>query len=191
MSAGTLLANSSNALGTSTVTVTNSGILGGNGTIQGAATIANGGTLAAGLNGVGSLSFNGGLTLEAGSTTIFQITATDDLTSIFLSGGRVTYGGTLLFNLVDFTPVAGDEFEVFNLIGAAESGNFSSVVVGGSYLNSESPGFWSGINAGVTYEFNVTTGILAVQGIPEPSSTALLGFGTLALLALRRLNRKS
>ena len=41
-----------------------------------------------------------------------------------------------------------------------------------------------------------TTGIFAfdlvqVSGIPEPSSAALLGFGTLALLGIRRLSRKS
>jgi T5SS/PEP-CTERM-associated repeat protein/autotransporter-associated beta strand protein len=176
VSAGTLLASSasgSSALGSSTLMVTNTGTFGGKGVVQGAATIANGGTLAVGLDGVGSLSFNGGLTLEAGSTTIFQVHATDDFTSVFLSGGRVTYGGALVFSLVDFTPVAGDEFEVFNLIGAAESGNFSSVEVGGSDL-SDLNGLWSGMNAGVTYQYNVTTGILAVQAVPEPSTYALL-----------------
>jgi hypothetical protein len=33
--------------------------------------------------------------------------------------------------------------------------------------------------------------LVQVTGVPEPSSAALLGFGTLALLGLRRLNRKS
>jgi hypothetical protein len=32
---------------------------------------------------------------------------------------------------------------------------------------------------------------VSLSTVPEPSSAALLGFGTLALLALRRLNRKS
>jgi PEP-CTERM putative exosortase interaction domain/Deltaproteobacterial GC-motif protein sorting domain len=49
-------------------------------------------------------------------------------------------------------------------------------------------GLWSGMNAGVTYQYNVTTGILAVQTIPEPSTYALLGLGAVALVAhiLRR-----
>ena len=99
----------------------------------------------------------------------------------------MTYGGALVFSLVDFTPVAGDEFEVFNLIAASESGNFSSVEVGGSDLSSEFNGLWSGMNAGVTYEYNVTTGILAVQAVPEPSTYALLALGAIGIfVALRR-----
>ena len=189
VSAGTLLANSSSALGSSTLIVNNTGTFGGNGTVQGAATIATGGTLAVGMNGVGSLSFNGGLTLEAGSTTAFTIHATSDFTSIYLSGGRVTYGGTLLFNLINCTPVVGNEFTVFNMIGGAtESGNFSSVEVGGSNLT-DSNGLWSGSNAGVTYQFSDSTGKLTVQAVPEPSTWALLGLGALALImAYRRRN---
>ena len=109
----------------------------------------------------------------------------DDFTSVYLSGGRVTYGGALVFSLVDFTPVAGDEFEVFNLIGAAESGNFSSVEVGGSDLSNLN-GLWSGINDGVTYQFDDTSGKLTVQAIPEPSTYALLGLGVVFMLAALR-----
>jgi len=105
----------------------------------------------------------------------------------------VTCGGALVFSLVDFTPGAGDEFDVFTMIGGAtESGDFSSVEVGSSDL-SDLNGLWSGINAGVTYQFNVTTGILAVQAIPEPSTYALLGLGAVALVAhiLRRRRRSA
>ena len=44
-----------------------------------------------------------------------------------------------------------------------------------------------------TYGTTGTMGfdLVQVTGVPEPSSAALLGFGTLALLGLRRLNRKS
>lgn len=56
--------------------------------------------------------------------------------------------------------------------------------VAGNYLASRSTSTYA------------TTGIFAfdlvqVSGIPEPSSAALLGFGTLALLSIRRLSRKS
>jgi hypothetical protein len=186
VSAGTLLADSSNALGTSMVIVTNSGTLGGNGTIQGATTIASGGTLAAGSGGVGSLSFNGGLSLESGSTTSFQIHSTNDFTSINLIGSSVTYGGSLVFNLINFTPVSGNEFTLFNMSGGAtESGEFSSVEVGSSYLTDVN-GLWSGSNDGVTYQFNDATGQLSVQAVPEPSTWALLGLGALGMLMFNR-----
>ncbi|MFZ0616618.1 MAG: PEP-CTERM sorting domain-containing protein, partial [Chthoniobacterales bacterium] len=194
VSAGTLLASSasgSSAIGSSTLMVSNTGTFGGKGVVQGAATIASGGTLAVGLNGVGSLSFNGGLTLEAGSTTIFQIYSTSDFTSINLNGigSSVTYGGTLVFNLINYTPVVGNEFTVFNMTGGAgESGNFATVEVGGSYLTQDSGsyGIWSGSNAGVTYQFSDSTGKLTVQAVPEPSTYALLGLGVLALLVACR-----
>ena len=186
VSAGTLLANSSNALGTSKVTVTNSGTLGGNGTITGATTVASGGTLAPGLDGVGSLSFTGGLSLESGSTTSFTIHSANDFTSINLIGSSVTYGGKLVFNLVNFTPSVGNEFTVFNMTGGAgESGNFATVVVGGSYL-SGTGNLWSGSENGVTYQFNDSTGKLTVQAVPEPSTWALLGLGALGMLIAYR-----
>jgi T5SS/PEP-CTERM-associated repeat protein/autotransporter-associated beta strand protein len=192
VSAGTLLANSSNALGTSLVTVTNSGSLGGNGTIGGATTIASGGNLTPGSDGVGSLSFTNALTLAAESTTSFQIHSSNDFTSINLTGGSVTYGGALVFNLINYVPVAGNEFTVFNMSGGAgESGNFASIEVGGSYLTQDSGsyGIWSGSNAGVTYQFSDSTGKLTVQAVPEPSTWALLGLGALALImAYRRRN---
>ena len=194
MSAGTLLASSasgSSALGSSTLMVNNTGTFGGKGVVQGAATIASGGTLAVGLNGVGSLSFNGGLTLEAGSTTIFQIYSTSDFTSINLNGigSSVTYGGTLVFNLINFTPSVGNEFTVFNMTGGAgESGNFATVVVGG-YSLSGTGNLWSGSNEGVTYQFNDSTGKLTVQAVPEPSTWALLGLGVLGMLIAYRCRR--
>jgi len=65
------------------------------------------------------------------------------------------------------------------------NGSFTSVEVGSSYL-SDANGLWSGINAGVTYQFNEATGILAVQAVPEPSTYALLGLGALGMLVVLR-----
>jgi fibronectin-binding autotransporter adhesin len=186
VSAGTLLANSSNAIGTSLVTVTNTGTLGGNGIIGGATTIASGGTLTAGSGGVGSLGFTGSLSLAAGSTTSFQIHSTSDFTSINLIGSSVNYGGTLVFNLINYTPVTGNEFTLFNMSGGAtESGNFESIEVGTSYLN-YAAGLWSGTNDGVSYQFNDATGQLTVQAVPEPSTWALLGLGALGMMIVLR-----
>jgi fibronectin-binding autotransporter adhesin len=188
VSAGTLLANSSNALGSSLVTVSNTGTLGGNGTIRGATTIASGGTLNPGSGGVGALSFTYALTLAAGSTTSFQIHSSNDFTSINLIGGSVTYGGALVFNLVNFSPAAGDQFTVFNMTGATESENFSTVEVGSSYLTDVN-GIWSGSNDGVTYQFSDATGRLTVQAVPEPSTWALLALGVVGMLIAFRLRK--
>jgi T5SS/PEP-CTERM-associated repeat protein len=190
VTAGTLLANSISALGTSTVVVTNGGTLGGSGGIDGATTIASGGALIPGADGVGSLNFIGGLTLAAGSTTSFQIHSTSDFTSISLSGQSVTYGGSLLFNLIDFSPAVGDQFRVFDMTGgASESGTFSSVVVGSSSLLGTG-NLWSGSNAGVTYEFDGVTGILSVQTVPEPSTWLMAVAGLAGLRGLCRQSRR-
>jgi T5SS/PEP-CTERM-associated repeat protein len=191
VTAGTLLANSSSALGTSTVVVTDGGTLGGSGGIDGATTIGSGAALVPGAGGIGALSFMGGLTLAAGSTTSFQIHSTSDFTSISLTGQSVTYGGSLLFNLIDFSPVAGDQFRVFDMTGgASESGTFSSVVVESSSLLGTG-NLWSGSNAGVTYEFDGVTGILSVQAVPEPATSALMAVAALAgVQLLRRQNRR-
>ena len=163
VNAGILLANSSTALGTSMVTVANSGTLGGNGSIGGAAAITSGGTLAPGYYGVGSLSFTNGLTLQAGSTTLFRLNSGNSFTSINLPGENVRYGGELVFNIAGYTPSAQDVFTVFNMTGGATaSGNFSSIQVGGTFL-SDASGIWSGTDPlGVRYQFSDATGQLIV-----------------------------
>ncbi len=185
--AGVLLANSSTALGTSAVTVTNSGTLGGNGSIGGAAAMTSGGTLAPGYDGVGSLSFTNGLTLQAGSTTLFLLNSINSFTSINLLGGGVQYGGELVFNIASYTPSAEDVFTVFNMTGGATaSGDFSSIEVGGTFLTDAS-GIWSGTNPlGVRYQFRDATGQLTVRIVPEPSQVStLLATGIAGLLIVR------
>ena len=105
------------------------------------------------------------------------------------SKGEVKNPETIIFNLINYTPVVGNEFTVFNMTGGAgESGNFATVEVGGSYLTQDSGsyGIWSGSNAGVTYQFSDSTGKLTVQAVPEPSTYVLVALGVLALLVACR-----
>jgi hypothetical protein len=55
-----------------------------------------------------------------------------------------------------------------------------------TYFSSSTVGF-----GGAFANASSSTTIGSPGVVPEPSSAALLGFGTLALLGLRRLNRKS
>ena len=188
VNAGILLANSSTALGTSTVMVTNSGTLGGNGSIGGATTITSGGTLAPGYNAVGSLSFTNGLTLQTGSTTFFLLNSINRFTSINLLGESVHYGGELVFNITSYTPNAEDVFAIFNMTGGATaSGDFSSIEVGNTLLT-DAGGIWSGTDPrGVSYQFNDATGQLTVRIVPEPSPVSiLLVTGIAGLVIVRR-----
>ena len=157
VSSGTLLANSTTALGTSTVMVTNARTLGGNGTIGGATTIASGGSLTPGSSGAGALSFSAGLTLESGSTTSFLINAPSDFTSINILGNNINFGGELIFNIASYTPAAGDAFTLFNMTGGAtQSGGFSSVSAG-SMIFAESGGIWNASYGYYAYQFSGST----------------------------------
>jgi fibronectin-binding autotransporter adhesin len=190
---GTLLANNTtgSAVGTNTVNVTGGGSLGGNGTIGGRAYIATNSSLipgSGGLSDAGALTFTHGLTLQSGAKTAFLINATNNFTSINLSGWSVSYGGTLTFNLTNYAPlaVAGNTFTLFNLTdGATESGNFTSLTAIGDTISfTNNAGIWTGTDTyGSTYRFSVATGQLSVAStVPEPSAYTLFGLGALALI---------
>jgi autotransporter-associated beta strand protein len=92
---GSLLVNGS--LGSGTVTVNNSAILGGSGTIPGSVTVASGGTLSPGTS-LGTLTVAGSLNLTAGSTNFFELNS-DTLAHDQARGlSSVTYGGTLVLS---------------------------------------------------------------------------------------------
>jgi hypothetical protein len=70
--------------------------------------------------------------------------------------------------------------------GATESGDFSSVEVGSTFLT-DANGIWSGTNNfGDTYVYTDSLGQLAVTNVPEPSTYVLLALGMLALLISER-----
>jgi autotransporter-associated beta strand protein/T5SS/PEP-CTERM-associated repeat protein len=189
INAGTLLANnnSGSAVGSSLVIVNNGGTLGGNGIIGGATTILNGGNLIAGSSGVGALSFTENLTLSTGSKTTLSINSTTLFTSINIIGANINFAGGLVFNISSYTPTAGDIFTVFNMTsGATESGDFTSILVGETYLTGDN-GIWIGTDRnGNTYQFNDSTGQFTVVSVPEPSTYALFGLGAVGMLMVIR-----
>jgi autotransporter-associated beta strand protein len=196
ISAGTLLANNTagSALGSSSVTVQGSGTLSGNGSIDGSTTIASGGTLAPGSGGTGALGFRNDLTLLEGSTTTFLINSTNSFTSINAIGSTLTYGGNLVFNILSYTPAAGDAFKLFNMTGGAVAMNDFSSVTAGSLIFVGASGIWSVSSGGLTYQFSDSTGRLTVTtAVPEPSTWMLLGIAMSAMVAMfvRRRRQES
>jgi T5SS/PEP-CTERM-associated repeat protein len=190
---GTLLANNTegSALGSSIVTVNNGGTLGGNGAIGGATTIASGGNLTPGSSGSGNLTFTSGLTLQNGSTTTFLINTTAAFTSINILSNSITYGGDLVFNILNYTPADSDAFTLFNMTGGAiETGNFTSVIAGNlNFLDNS--GVWSARDGSYLYQFTDSTGQLTISTAPpaitpEPSTYALFGIGAIGMLMLMR-----
>ena len=63
----------------------------------------------------------------------------------------------------------------------------SALSVAGEYGATTVSAAWGGLGTAVSN----TAGPGTITTVPEPSSTALLGLGTIALLGLRRLNRKA
>ena len=94
ISAGKLLVNNTSGLGTGSVTVQDSGLLGGTGTVTVAVTVNAGGGLAPG-NSVGSLTI-GSLTLNSGATNSFEFSSTpaNDQVVVTTSGGLILHDGT-------------------------------------------------------------------------------------------------
>ena len=94
ISAGTLLVNNTTGLGTGSVTVQDSGLLGGTGTVTVAVMVNAGGGLAPG-NSVGSLTI-GSLTLNSGATNSFEFSSTpaNDQVVVTTPGGLILHDGT-------------------------------------------------------------------------------------------------
>lgn len=75
---------------------------------------------------------------------------------------------------------------VYDAAGAQTSAA-NALSVAGEYGATTVSAAWGGTGTAVSN----TAGPGTITTVPEPSSTALLGLGTIALLGLRRLNRKS
>jgi hypothetical protein len=166
-----------------------------------------------------SLLLNGITSIAAGESVVFFETASNLLaassdTTNFrnfwggLSGVQVGYYGGSGIGLSS----SGDGMIVFDSSGIEQTAyvSFGAATAGTSFIfvYDASGGLTSAANAlSVAGEYGATTvsaawggtgtaisntaGLGTITAVPEPSSTALLGLGTIALIGLRRLNRKA
>ena len=166
-----------------------------------------------------SILLNGITSIAAGESVVFFETSTTNLGSGAwatvltnfrsfwggLSGVQVGYYGGSGIGLSS----SGDGVAVFNSSGTEQATyvSFGAATAGTSFnfVYDASGGLTSAANAlSVAGEYGATTVSAAWGGtgtpvsntaglgvVPEPSSSALLGLGTIALLGLRRLNRKA
>ena len=105
---------------------------------------------------------------------------------------------------VDFSSVTGANnnanfgfriVSIFSPTAFDQSSALAEYAANTAYMRANAGAVYSPNTSAVTGDYG-TSGTwrfdnVTVSGVPEPSSAALLGFGTLALLGLRRLNRKS
>lgn len=167
---GTLIVNGTLTTMT-TVDVSNGATLGGTGTLSGTATINSGGTLSPGAS-PGTLTFSDDLTMLNGSTYAFEggdlvdvdgnLTLTDNWT-LALGGGLQDGGSVTLFEYGTLTG-GFDDTPTFDLAGLGFAPTSTLTLT-------DDGGF-------------ITLNGLSV--VPEPSTTALLGLGGLALILRRR-----
>lgn len=182
---GTLLVTNStgSATGTSTVSVTGAGKLGGGGIISEAVTIGSGATLAAG-NSVGTLTV-GGLTLNSGSLSIVEFNGSaNDLVSVIGSNGLTINGGALTL-LAEGTSdpavfTANGTYHLFQYVGA----------LGGAFTNLSV----ANPQGGVSYSFGTSTVsgqkyVDLIVSVPEP--TAAVGLAVMSSIFCLRRSRRS
>ena len=184
-------------------TVATNQALSGSGSVTMAAsqtlTIASGANLAPGNNGSGVLTVNGSLTLATNSSTSMEVTGTNaagasgGFDQIAVKLGNFSAGGTLTINIsglvLSSTPITDNIFSYSNGGSWNSAQNFFSVVLTGLY-----PGTMAYTSAGTTWSWqstfgnetdsvslNMTTGVLTMTAVPEPSTYALFGLGALTL----------
>lgn len=140
---GTFQVNGS--LSTNAVTVTNGATLGGNGTINGTVTLQNNGVLSPG-SSIGKLTVSSAV-LQSGSTTLMEISKSPLTNDQLRVTGALTYGGTLTVTNISSTLTGGESFQLF-----------SAGSTGGAFSATNLPL----LNAGLTWDFNPTSGVLSV-----------------------------
>ncbi|MFC5050396.1 PEP-CTERM sorting domain-containing protein [Rubritalea spongiae] len=128
----------------------------------------------------------GSLSLSSGSGLSFSIGANGINNGISGAGGLLSLGGTFNLDLTGASTTLGDSWILVDATNLTETyeNTFSLSSTLGSFT--ENSGVWSISENGIGYEFSETTGLLTAVAIPEPSSTALIGLGSLTLILRRR-----
>jgi autotransporter-associated beta strand protein len=185
VSAGSLIINGNQSAATGVLNVAANATLGGSGTIGGATTIA--GILAPG-NSAGLLTFNSSLALSNSATTVMEINGAGTRGSDFDAVnvvGLLTYDGALSLSLGTTFGFGSYSFDLFDF--GSTSGSFDTVDLAGNYSGSltNTGGVWglTSVTGSLTntWTFTESSGVLAVEVVPEPSTYALLVLAAVGL----------
>ena len=142
-------------------------VLKGKGTVSG--NVTNNGTLSPG-SSIGTFTVNGNLTLAAGSTNVFELTATNNLDRI-VGIGTLRYGGTLV--ITNIGTLGAGTYDLLDFTG--ESGTFGAIILPPAPAGLQWHDFGSGVN------FNYATGSVqldvsasgAMPTLSTPTATAI------------------
>jgi len=154
--------------------------------------ISNGGLTKAGTDTLtlsGANTYTGDTTVSTGtlllagtSQTSFAIGANGTNNQI-LGGGTLTLDGSFSFDLTSAGTTLGNSWDIVHVATLTETFGGTFNVLGFTDLGGN---LWEKVNAGTTYQFSETTGLLSVTAIPEPATWALLAFSLTTIMVLRR-----